>query len=188
MATFKFLVAAMVALAAMIAAVHANQYQVVWSYDNADCNSPALTGSFMSVPTCEPAECSNNEETTCANSVSEVVPSDGSKGTFLVQEYFDDSSCSGEPTGGSLYVTDKCVNFFGTGYKQATCSDGKAILKSCTDAGCTDCTTDVDEPVDQCHSTGSSSYTLHCSSASSLAISAAAVFAVAIAAVFSVAF
>lgn len=187
MAAFKILVAAIVALA-MTAAVHANQYRVSWIYDNAACNSPAVSGTFSSQPTCSAAACASQQETTCANDLSEVIPSDGSKGKFVVLETYSDSSCSENSfVMGQFSASDVCTGVAGI-YTIQTCSGGKAISKVCSDSACSQCNPAGEADTDTCIAAGGGYTLIHCSSASSLAISAATVFAVGLAAVVSVAF
>jgi len=186
MATFKVLVATFVALA-MTAAVQAEQYMVSWSYDNAACDSPASYGSFAYLQTCSATACDSQVEITCANDMSEVIPSDGSKGKFMVFESFTGSSCSGNSVGGQFFSTDICIEVPG-GYTYYTCSGGKAIVKGCTDSACGNCITVGEESTDTCIAANGGSGLYHCSLASSMTISAAAVFVVALAAVFSVTF
>ena len=201
MATLNKVLAAAV-LAMAVAAAHADQFKVNWKYSNLDCTNPPPEAHFTLVPDCEPAECKavgvSSTETSCVDDMS-GVPGDGSKGEFLVESFYSDGTCSGNPTEGELYILNTCQQV-GAKYEIRTCSGGQAVLKSCDDSDCSSgCTVKQEYSLGTCTtSPGGLNYKYSCtdggesgggsSAASSLAVGAATLSAVALAAVASVVF
>ena len=161
-------VSAAVAALALIAGAQATQYKVVWHYNNGDCSNPPVDANFDAVATCAQISCMSMgglmSDATCAPDVSELVPSDGSKGDFVILGLYSDAACTGDPTEGNLYATNQC-NVNGANYDTWTCEGGKALFKKCPDSTCsTGCTVQEEHPTDSCTSGGGNNFKYSCSS------------------------
>jgi len=168
MAPARKAVSAAVAALALIAGAQATQYKVVWHYNNDACSNPPVDGKFDAVMSCSPVACmsmgGSMSDATCAPDVSELVPSDGSKGDFVILGLYSDAACSGDPTEGDLYATNQC-NVNGAKYETWTCEGGKALFKKCTDSACsTGCVVQEEHTTDVCTSAGGSNFKYSCSS------------------------
>jgi len=202
MAPLKKALAAAILATAVVTRAQTDQFKVNWHYANLDCTNPPASAHFTFVTDCATVECKavgggTSTESICVDNMSDV-PGDGSKGEFLVESFFSNGMCSGNPTEGELYILNTCLQN-GVKYEIRTCSGGQAVLKSCDDSDCSSgCTVKHEYSLGTCTtSPGGLNYKYSCtdggepggsSSASYLAIGATALFAVAIATVASVAF
>lgn len=186
---------ALLAAAALVGTTSA-QYTVQWVYANDACSNPAVQGVFMNIGSCVAVPCNDGapgdshwSKVTCANSVGDII-GQGGNGKYLVAQYYTSASCSGSAESGVFYETDVCRPAGGAiqSYQYFTCSGGNAVVKSCTDDGCSNCET-ASFPVNDCTHSDTGTYATYlCSAASSAAASMPALVVAVAATVLAAAF
>jgi len=160
MAPVKWLLAALAAVACLAAVVRAD-IEVFWYYENSACNGQAYYGTYAPVVdggACEPAACTAQlgdtgvyYKVTCANATDDIIPMDGSLGSFLVQRNYStaDYTCATESSKGVFYVANQCL-FFDGQYVSFFCLGVNAIYQTCSStnkcgSGCTDSEVIIDK-------------------------------------------
>jgi len=161
MAPVSWLLAALAALACAAAVARAD-IEVVWYYENAACSGQAYYGTYQPAAggaACEQVACTAQSgdtdvyyKVTCANATDEIIPMDGSLGSFLVQRNYGtaDSTCATESSEGAFYAANRCL-FFDGQYVSYFCGGNNAVYETC--GGTNQCgpgCVDSEVIIDQC--------------------------------------